>query len=364
MKKKIFKYSALFPPLLALSGCTGIDDKSVSLLSVYAATALLALLLLAAYCALVKKKDIWFLLLFVSVFIVNAGYLSLAISKSVEEALLANRISYFGSVFLPMAMLMIILNVTHLDYKKKLLPSVLLIIGTIVFFIAASPGYLSIYYKEVSLSAVNGVTVLEKVYGPWHCIYLFYLLAYFGVMSAVVIHAYFKKKMHSNAQAAVLVAAVFVNICVWLLGQLVNISFEFLSISYIISELFLLGLHLIIQEQQNAEQLSLLAAKADIPPQHGSISMQQRKPENIQQLSDKCKFLIASLPELTPTERLIYDYYIEGRSTRDIMGALGIKENTLKYHNKNLYGKLGVGSRKELLALVKELSLNEEQSEE
>ena len=32
---------------------------------------------------------------------------------------------------------------------------------------------------------------------------------------------------------------------------------------------------------------------------------------------------------------------------------LNIKENTLKFHNKNLYHKLGVSSRKELLEIYK-----------
>jgi len=32
---------------------------------------------------------------------------------------------------------------------------------------------------------------------------------------------------------------------------------------------------------------------------------------------------------------------------------LSIAENTLKFHNKNLYGKLGVSSRKQLLEYAK-----------
>lgn len=40
------------------------------------------------------------------------------------------------------------------------------------------------------------------------------------------------------------------------------------------------------------------------------------------------------LTELTRTERLIYDAYLEGKSTKEIMGLLEIKENTLKFHNK------------------------------
>lgn len=34
---------------------------------------------------------------------------------------------------------------------------------------------------------------------------------------------------------------------------------------------------------------------------------------------------------------------------------MDIKESTLKYHNRNLYGKLGVTSRKELLEVHKQI---------
>ena len=40
-------------------------------------------------------------------------------------------------------------------------------------------------------------------------------------------------------------------------------------------------------------------------------------------------------------------------STKDIMIELNIKENTLKFHNKNLYSKLGVSSRKQLLEVYR-----------
>lgn len=52
---------------------------------------------------------------------------------------------------------------------------------------------------------------------------------------------------------------------------------------------------------------------------------------------------------LTPTERIVLDLYISGNHAKDILEIMNIKENTLKYHNKNIYSKLGVTSRKELL---------------
>ena len=48
----------------------------------------------------------------------------------------------------------------------------------------------------------------------------------------------------------------------------------------------------------------------------------------------------------------IFDFNPErciGKTAKEIVEILGIKENTLKYHNKNIYSKLGISSRKQLL---------------
>ena len=52
---------------------------------------------------------------------------------------------------------------------------------------------------------------------------------------------------------------------------------------------------------------------------------------------------------LTAKEREILDLYTHGKSSRDILTIVGITENTLKFHNRNIYSKLGVRSRKQLL---------------
>ena len=44
-----------------------------------------------------------------------------------------------------------------------------------------------------------------------------------------------------------------------------------------------------------------------------------------------------------------------GFTTKEIMASMNIKESTVKYHSRNLYSKLGVSSRKELLELHKHI---------
>lgn len=322
-KLSVINFIALCLPLL--SGC-GVGEKSASMSIIYGVMALLSLGLLIAYFCITKQRSIWFLLLYSSIFVVNLGYFALSLSRSLEEALLANRIAYLGSVFLPMAMLMIILNVCKL-HRKKWLPIALSAINVIVFLIAASPGYLDIYYKDVQLTFINGVAVLEKTYGSWHFIYLVFLLLYFMAIIIAIVHAFLRKTAASYLNASILAGAAGINIGVWLLEQLVRVDFEFLSVSYVISGFFLLALNMMIQSQASS------AASQETP---ASLSAAE-----------------TLLAELTPTERMVCTLYFEGKSSREIMSELCITENTLKYHNRNIYSKAGVSSRKELFALYK-----------
>ena len=347
MRRNLARLSPLSLVVL-LSGCNAIGDKAASASMIYAVAAVLSLLLLVGYCIIVKKKASWYLLLFASIVVVNTGYFALSISKELGEALLANRVSYLGSVFLPLSMWMIIIKATHIRYRKWL-PGVLLGLALVMFLITASPGYLSIYYKEVSFAIVDGSSTLVKKYGPLHSLYLVYLLGYFSAMVATIIHATVKDKIDSLAYAVILAIAVFVNIGVWLLEQLVDIDFEFLSISYIISECFLLGLHIMMAEAEKLKN-RLTQQIQDMPPDetaHKTASSTKVQP-SADADTEMIEAFQAGLSHLTPKERELYECYVTGMTTDVIMEKLAIKENTLKFHNKNLYGKLGVKSRKQL----------------
>jgi len=328
---------------------------------IYAVTAVVSLLLFVGLNYMIHNVSIWYQLLFTSIFVVNLGYFTLSVSKTLEEALLANRISYLGSVFLPMSMFLLILNVSKIKYMRCL-HGILLAISIVVFLIAASPGYSTVYYQEVALSFRNGAAVLDKVYGPLHSIYLFYLLGYFAVMVLTTIYAVFKKKMESNTQAIILLFAVLINIFVWLIEQLIYIEFEFLSISYIITEVFLICLHFMLMEQEKmivsepAIQPSIVSSQQDEP-----LTLEETDPDSYPTETptlpeERIKEFLDGLLTLTPTERIIYDLYVSKKTTKEIMASLNIKENTLKFHNKNIYGKLGVSSRKQLLETHKQIN--------
>lgn len=346
MKKQFFCIVSLFVLLFAFTGCSSIGDKTASVSIIYVITAVLSLIIFVGYCCLVKKKDVRFILLYASVLVVNAGYYTLSVSQTLGQALLANRIAYLGSVFLPLSMLLIILKIIKIQYKKWL-PIVLSAIAIVVFLIAASPGYLDIYYKEVSIETINGVTVLNKVYGELHIVFLMYLLCYFAAMVGSIVYAVAKRRIDSPIHAVLFAIAVFANLGVWLIEQLVKLDFEMLSISYIISELFLLGICMAIGEENDVHK------NAPACPLSVEKKMANTCESSDAEQKERLDVFTAGIAKLTNAERAIFDLYTDGKSTKEVLTTLNIKENTLKFHNKNIYSKLGVSSRKQLLELYK-----------
>jgi len=309
---------------------------------IYGVAAAIALLLAVGYCTMVRKKENWLLWLYFSIFIANLGYFTLSISTTLEEALLANRLAYLGCVFLPLFMLMTILKVCKLKCSK-LWQSVLLVVSTATFFVAASQGYLPWYYKEVTFSRIEGVVKLTKVYGPLHAMYFIYLLAYFALIIAVICYAARRKKIASYKQAGLLAVVVLFNITIWLVEQFIHWEFEFLAVSYIVSGLLLLFLYGMIQDYEE------LLAKTKAQQQRETATEDEGLQLNL---------TVIDCPELellSAREQDVLQKILEDKKRKEIAEELFITENTVKKHISSIFAKLGVANRTELFEKIRKV---------
>ena len=208
----------------------------------YGIVALISLGMVGFCVAMDKRRDVWLLLVFVSVCICNLGYFMLSISEDLDSALNSNRLSYLGSVFLPYFMLMMVLRFCRIKRNKGLLLS-LGAIGVIMLGITTTPGVLPIYYSTVDIAFVDGATKLVREYGPLHLLYYIYLFGYMFSMVGIALFAIAKKRFQSRRHIAMLLATVFCNIIIWLVEQFLPRGFEWLSVSYIITEALILAIY-------------------------------------------------------------------------------------------------------------------------
>ena len=298
----------------------------------YAIMAVVALFLLVGYSVLIKKKEFWLLFLFVCIAIVNLGYFLLSSARTLWAAIIANDLTYFGSVFLSMCMLFTIMKLCGFKLNKKMVIS-LFSIAAGMFLIVATSGILPWYYKEVSLEFVDGAAKLVKVYG--------YLLSYFTAMVVCIFISIRKGMIASQRHASLIAAIVFGNIAVWFVEKFIPWDFEFLSVSYLFSEIVLLGLYWMMQDYVRSD---LIPTTPTMPVDIAAMSTE-----------DKVLRLLCRLDEgemLAPREREILELILEDKRRKEIASLLCLSENTIKTYTRSLYLKLKVSSREELYSLL------------
>lgn len=323
--------------------------------TVYGIVFAVALLMIGVYFFVDRKRDIWLMLLFVSIAVCDAGYFLLSASKSLDAALWSNRLAYLGSVFLPFFMLMMIMNLSRFKYPK-FLPKVLIALNTAMFLIAASGGILPIYYKDVSLGFSDGATYLIKEYGPLHNIYKVFLFAYFVSMVAIIIYTAVKKTVVSTKHSVFLAFVVIGNIATWLVENMIGAGFEFLSISYIFSEGLILFLYGILQDYGLVDT-QRISDSAVTPPEtsdnsNTSVTIKSFSKEQIENIFSEWEVL----DTLSQREKEVLGFILENKKRKDIAETLFVTESTIKKHTSAIFRKLEITSRAELFEKAKEHS--------
>lgn len=77
------------------------------------------------------------------------------------------------------------------------------------------------------------------------------------------------------------------------------------------------------------------------------------QPDNTTKSSALFNAFVKNIKSLSPAERGVFNLYMEGYTAQEITKILCLSINTIKTHNKRIYTKLNVSSRKELLVFVK-----------
>lgn len=145
-----------------------------------------------------KHFDVHVTLIFTMVPIAILGNLMTANASNLSEAILANKITYFGGTFL---MLMITLAILQLcDFRvPRWLRFAMFAASTLTFFGALTVGRNQWFYKSVDFAKENGAAWLtDKKYGPFHTVFVALVLAYFAISFAAMLYSAVRKKNVPN----------------------------------------------------------------------------------------------------------------------------------------------------------------------
>ena len=326
----------------------------------YIAVFLLSLLLLPAYFAYIEKKqrEPWLFGLFLCVSTTNLGYLLLSIAQTVEFALFSNKIAYLGQVFILLCMFQIISRLCGASYPKWVI-TLQICLAAIMFAMVCTTGYLDWYYRSVTLSYANGASKLVKEYGVLHPLYLVYVLGYFGAMLCVILRSIRKNKNGSTMLASLMLVVVFGNIGMWIVEKFIPLNFEFLSISYLMSEFVFFFVYILLQDYIRIIDLPTVQTMPAV--ETAPLIQTQAKSSVIfvdsKERADRVQAILASLPEhvsLSSRQMEVLEGILDGKSRKEIAADLHLSENTVKMHTSSLFKALGVSSRQEIFAMLQD----------
>ncbi len=180
--------------------------------------------------------------------------------------------------------------------------------------------------------------MLAKTYGPLHNLYKIFIVAYLLAIVCFLIYTFTKKADKKIKISAFLTLIMAINIFFWIGESIAHSRFEYMSYSYVVTQLLLF--YEIINDIYFQSQLE------EIMPEIEKLGFSKAQAQTIiDRWEDSAK--------LTNREKQVAALLIEGKKRKEIADTLFVTESTIKKHSSSVYKKLNVDNRKELLEKVK-----------
>ena len=220
-----------------------------------------------------KEQNIYQVLMYVMVCVCNIGYFAMSIAKTVDMAIICNSITYLGAVFLPLCVLLRTAEFCGITLRRSTI-SVLTAGSGVIFSLVFSTGYSDIYYKNVSIKKIYGVTHLVKEYGPAHNAYKILLGVYVLVIALVVIGAFRRKNHFTKRTVFSMVANILAPCIVYLVERKFALPIELLPFTYMI----VLGVYLnSVNRMKMYDMSSSIASAYEKLDEYGYITFDLKK---------------------------------------------------------------------------------------
>lgn len=210
----------------------------------YLITAILAIcnLIIVLFSFELKRTNHYILILLLLFALSNGGYLYIALSSNVNEAILANKISYLGGCFIPLVSLL--LTITVCNYKIPLwLKTVLCSYSFLVYAMVLTIGINDLYYTDAYLIKYKDVSVLGHSYGIGHSFFYVLLYGYMAISIFLLIYSVIKKKAVSQKNLWTMITLIIVNTVLFLVGRILSAGIEIMPLAYLIDGWILLYMY-------------------------------------------------------------------------------------------------------------------------
>lgn len=193
----------------------------------------LAISIVNTFLILTKERvqNVYKILLGVLVLVSNTGYLAIAVSRNLETALLANKLTYVGACALMLLDVFVVAELCSVRLHKAIRCGMvgysLLVIGLV-----CTTGHSGVYYRTVELRQAYGISYLEKTYGPAHGLYTALVIGCVLVTASMLLFSLTKKTKVSYRTIIIIGSALLFGAGTYLLERMLGLKVELLPLVY------------------------------------------------------------------------------------------------------------------------------------
>ena len=178
-----------------------------------------------------------YLMLFLTTMISNFGYAMSVYASSLEAAMSGNLLSYIGSIFTIMFMLVVVIELCNRRFFFPLRFG-LFIYAVIISIFVATTKETNLFFSNSHIENVNGLTLIINDNGP---AMLFYLL-YLGVINisamVIVILSIYTKKHVSKRNLRILLFMLIAGTLSYIIPLSLGVKLNLMPYTYILMEVF------------------------------------------------------------------------------------------------------------------------------
>ncbi len=165
--------------------------------------------------------------------VLSLAHMFVAISHTVEEAVMGLRLTYIGGCFLLLYAMFLVFNICDVKINAYI-KTACIVVSSAVFITSLTIGYSNIFYLDMpSIAEFYGSTyITDKHYGFMHGVFYAVVIIYYLATIGVLIYSFIKKKQVSRKILFLVVLSVTIAFVGFFGGRLISKKLELLPATY------------------------------------------------------------------------------------------------------------------------------------